>query len=855
MYFIDELAEQALSDQYLIKLISKMEKNYGMKVFNSKVSVFIEDKDCNDLLRFADILSRASGYRARNLALKIVGLLQEFEGIKENEYYNLLLTSVLVKLGNFPSMKLIGEGSYNSADIMQEKIIKEVMQKAPGSDFVFTDTQYKVFEKMKKSNHYSFSGPTSFGKSFIFESFMRYIIKERNGVDNIAILVPTRALVNQVSKRLKLEYTGTKYKIISHPKVPILYEREENRYIFIFTAERLISYFSNLDNPPINFLFVDEAHKLLSEKDLRTPLLYHALMQAKRKSVRMYFASPNIPNTEVFLQMFGNSVEECYTVKDSPVYQNRFYIDFIEKKSFMLSNADVDLMLEGLTYYDNEEDNLEELLRKLGGEKQNIIYANTIARTISLALNLTRRLPKSNKSELSELIKYIKETVHDKYYLAECLSCGVAFHFGGMPQEVREKVEELFSAGIIQHLFCTSTLLEGINLPAKNIFILSSKIGTTGMNSIDFWNLAGRAGRLTKELSGNIFCVRLFDTKGYWKTEKELEIFRKREVLSKVPLIMMEKNGNLYKNIDNSLLGESLTRKNMPCDEVKKIEMYSNILIYHEAVKGDSVLRNKYLEKVDKGKENLKKVSDRIIVPEHIISQSVNININIQNEILNQVMELFPSEYEYQDCLKLLTILYDKYHWDEEESKGNKPFIKSKKQLEYYAVLLNSWINAKPLKYIIMTLISHYDNKGNPRIIRVDYHREEEFNKDDSEHINIIIRSAITDIENAIRFKIKGYVNNYSLLLEEKGLEVVDKWEDFLEYGTTDKFMIEIQNVGFSRTLSIILATEYKNYFVVNELNEVLDFDRNLLLKKFDANKYSNEYLELLELLGDEKKI
>jgi superfamily II RNA helicase len=35
----------------------------------------------------------------------------------------------------------------------------------------------------------------------------------------------------------------------------------------------------------------------------------------------------------------------------------------------------------------------------------------------------------------------------------------------------------LFEKGFIDYLFSTSTLLEGVNLPAKNIFILSNKKG------------------------------------------------------------------------------------------------------------------------------------------------------------------------------------------------------------------------------------------------------------------------------------------------------------------------------------------------------------------------------------------
>lgn len=98
--------------------------------------------------------------------------------------------------------------------------------------------------------------------------------------------------------------------------------------------------------------------------------------------------------------------------------------------------------------------------------------------------------------------------IHKDYYLADCLAHGVAFHFGSLPQVIRNKVEKLFKKGEIKYLFCTSTLLEGVNLPAKNIFILSNKKHRSNMSKIDFWNLAGRAGRLNFELFGNVFCIR-----------------------------------------------------------------------------------------------------------------------------------------------------------------------------------------------------------------------------------------------------------------------------------------------------------------------------------------------------------
>ena len=76
----------------------------------------------------------------------------------------------------------------------------------------------------------------------------------------------------------------------------------------------------------INYLFVDKAHKIIAEKDSRSPLYYHAILLAERKSIKLYFASPNIPNADVFLQLFEKSVDEQMIIRESPVSQNRFLL-------------------------------------------------------------------------------------------------------------------------------------------------------------------------------------------------------------------------------------------------------------------------------------------------------------------------------------------------------------------------------------------------------------------------------------------------------------------------------------------------------------------------------------------------
>ena len=156
-----------------------------------------------------------------------------------------------------------------------------------------------------------------------------------------------------------------------------------------------------------------------------------------------------------------------------------------------------------------EDENFNSLLINITNDSQSIIYCNSVQNTVGKAHDFSTLCVKSEDKELIKLANYVRKTIQDKYYLSDLLERGISFHFGALPQEVRKKVEELFKQGKIKYIFTTSTLLQGVNLPAKNLFILTDKIGQYNLREFDFRNLTGRAGRLAKELYGNIFVVRL----------------------------------------------------------------------------------------------------------------------------------------------------------------------------------------------------------------------------------------------------------------------------------------------------------------------------------------------------------
>lgn len=845
MSFFDKLSAEILEDKYFIDLFLRAEMLSSSNFFGTEKPI-LNAKEYVDLLRFADILSRSKNFEAQNKAYKTVSLL--IDDYKGDSLFKRFAHSILVKLGNFPAIKFLEDNDLgsdnNSIELIFEKSLKEIYQKSRSKDLIFTDEQYEIFSNLKNSNHYSFSGPTSLGKSFIIKEFIRYLIEENNCNENIIILVPTRALINQTLLQLKKEFSDIEnYKILSHPTVPEAFRAEGKKFIFIFTPERLTAYLAEFSNPKIGYLFIDEAQKVTSPNDTRSPLYYHAILQAERKSIKLYFASPNIPNPEVFLQLFEKSTEEAKSVKSSPVSQNRYFLDFLERRCLMFS----DVAGEQNVDVDFSDDDFYAWIKRLSKSDASIIYCNTKSDTVEYALEFSKTLPDKKDDRIDEVISVIEEHLHKKYFLIDCLKKGVAFHFGSLPQRIRERVEHLFCDRAIDFVFCTSTLLEGVNLPAKNIFILNNAIGQTKFSDIDFWNLAGRAGRLTRELSGNIICARIEDKKYRWKNpEKDLSVVKNRQIKPIEPLVNSGR-GNFYKNIEASLSGKEFTKKSATENEINIWNHYANIALIHEIRSDESHLRSNFLEKNDNAKIVLQKLKKETLVPEKILSSYSMIKSKYQNHIY-QFEDLasikLSSNISYDSVLEKLELLCDFYSWETEEVTGRKKLLPSRDILKYYAVLMANWMDSQPLSWMIANSIKYHEKTG---LIWED-NQSVTFNSKSQKHINIVINNLISDVDNILRFKLKNYFSNYYDILAAKlgDKNAGENWGEFLEYGTNDWRIIELQNVGIPRHLANFLLENHSEFFVF-EGGSLLSIKRESLIEAMDEN--SPEFKELLEVI------
>lgn len=82
--------------------------------------------------------------------------------------------------------------------------------------------------------------------------------------------------------------------------------------------------------------------------------------------------------------------------------------------------------------------------------------------------------------------------------LAYCLSRGTAFHHSSVSPILRYLIEDCVRDGAVRYVAATSTLAQGMNFPVATILVHSvhKPYGGGDMSGSEFWNLAGRAGRV-----------------------------------------------------------------------------------------------------------------------------------------------------------------------------------------------------------------------------------------------------------------------------------------------------------------------------------------------------------------------
>ena len=252
------------------------------------------------------------------------------------------------------------------------------------------------------------------------------------------------------------------------------------------------------DLPKIDYFILDEFYKISARRDdERSDALNNSinLLLNKHKS-KFYLLGPNIDGI-------------------SPGFAERYNADFYKTNYSLVDTNSIDYYTKYKDSYgvrgkkkEFKEQKLFELLYKLKDE-QSIIYCSSPARVRYLSVKFKEYLKDRNVSEGGNqisLIEWIEQNVNRNWSLIECLKYGIGIHDGALQKHITSSIIKYFNLGKLKYLFCTSTIIEGVNTSSKNvIYFDSTKGNNVKIDYFDYSNIKGRAGRMMVHYIGNIY--------------------------------------------------------------------------------------------------------------------------------------------------------------------------------------------------------------------------------------------------------------------------------------------------------------------------------------------------------------
>lgn len=403
--------------------------------------------------------------------------------------------------------------------------------------------QKELSEMLFSGQNIIVSAPTSFGKSLLIEE-----VVASNKFKNIVIIQPTLALLDET--RRKLQKYNEIYKIV----VRTTQEPSETKSnIFLLTAERVCEYahFSNVD-----FLVIDEFYKLSGNRDdERSSALNNAFYKLlKSYKPQFYLLGPNI-----------DKISEGFAEK----YKAVFY----KSKYSLVDSKVVDAYTPRKESIKDRETRLFELLTSLS-EEQTIIYCSSPERVRSLSKKFCAYLLANTEQETTldlPIIEWISNNISARWSINNVLKHRIGIHDAALPKHITTSIIDYFNDNKLRYLFCTSTIIEGVNTSAKNIVYFDAKKGRDiPIDYFDYSNIKGRAGRMMEHYIGRIFNFNLPPEKV--EISVDIPFFQQNPIKDEV-LIQLEDS-----DVNNKQAKQYIELKNIP-NHIKDIIKQNGISV------------------------------------------------------------------------------------------------------------------------------------------------------------------------------------------------------------------------------------------------------------------------------------
>ena len=429
--------------------------------------------------------------------------------------------------------------SSGSMDDVRDDAIKGLYRSKVNANNILDRTQKEVVDMFQSISprRLLVSAPTSYGKTFLMREI---VFLNRECYKTILLVFPTVALLQENARSMSrfVQENNLCYNIVKNVDTELDLEQSN---IFVFTPERVLQLIATYPDIKIDFFFFDEIYKIdedycsdsIDEKhDEIQPNKSEDFLNANRgKTFRIalyllskmvpeyYLAGPNLNKDKFglgmrrFLELNHISVKEINFEPTLRITVEAHSSKIVEQAPCCLPQSTT----TALAKLDSRvNDKIRGVVNYIGEQKygKTLLYCTTPGKAIEYASKLAEAYmdnePYKYSPDFEEFIEHIRHEYNidgsvDEWSLIKVLRKGFGMHHGKLPKYIQQEILDQFDKGAFDILFCTSTIVEGVNTDAQNMIILNASKGRERLTPFDIKNIKGRAGRYYHCFIGRVF--------------------------------------------------------------------------------------------------------------------------------------------------------------------------------------------------------------------------------------------------------------------------------------------------------------------------------------------------------------
>ncbi len=648
---------------------------------------------------------------------------------------------------------------------------------------ILTPVQASIQKQIQERKFFSFSAPTSTGKSHILRELILKL------TDDIVIVLPSRALISEYLITVRKIVEGYK-DILVLQFIDDINTSKTRRRVYIITPERGGELFKYRGRFNIGVFIFDEAQ--ISEDGVRG-LTFDAFVRRTERNfpnAKKVFVHPFVENPEAQLIKHGfTDNSSSHVFNQSAV--GKIFIEFDNKsQSFSFFSPYINGSHLKKNKYKLYSDIVMDVLENGGSiliyVSKQFIYDQRYLEVFTQYIEKCPILvdPKA-LSIIVEVERLIGATGRNSE-LVNLMRKGIVIHHGSIPLAVRYLIELFANLHFARICFATSTLAQGVNIPFDIVWIDNLRFyGTEENKTLGLKNLIGRAGRTTEKIDSFEYgYVVVTNSKSFTDRFAEHTRLEELSVLENEGIEFSQDLEEFITAVKEGTIDEDYSLPETKTERLRSDEIHRTVeAILLLIFKGDRLITGDEYQKLDiQQRDSLKKAFARIFE----ISLGRELGSGEQS-ILSTAISVLLWQIQGKSFRTLLGLRFSYLTKRSEQREIKRRFRSGEINLpQRKRDLQNLIVKFSPIATQLPNLGVHaLPRFRNVSVLDIDY---DLLVYDTYDYLDKVISFSLSDV----------YVATFDQYFAATGDTRASDFVNFIKYGTSDPIEILLIRYGFS---------------------------------------------------------